>query len=193
MGWGNTNELNSVKNQDIFRGNRKNVVVYLGHQARSSLWEEERALLLWKGEKIWLQTWVKGEGQRNKRIKSRPSERYALQLWNHDNCPHPCYIIRSLNPPQAPWRGLHRNCQALPHKGGGESDTEINICKQQSPNQSFCLPVCLGWCKGWGGSRQSALGTDNQSWRNPRGKELQGWPLRIQAEAGNFYFACRSC
>lgn len=43
-----------------------NVVVYLGCQARSSLWEEERALLLWKREKIWLQTWVRGEEQRNK-------------------------------------------------------------------------------------------------------------------------------
>lgn len=148
MGWGKTNDLNSVRSQDISKGNRKNVVVYLGHQARSSLWKEERALLLWKGEKIWLQTWVKGEGQSNKQIKSRPSERHALQLWNHANCLHPCYLLRSLNPPQVLWRGPHGNCQALPHKGGRESDTGINICKQQSPNQSFCLPVCLGWCKG---------------------------------------------
>lgn len=65
------------------------MVVYLGRQARPRLREEERALLLWKGEKIWLQTWVKGEGQRNKGIKSRPSERHALQLWNHNSCLHP--------------------------------------------------------------------------------------------------------
>lgn len=51
--------------------------VYLGSQARSSLWKEERALLLWKREKVWLQTWARGEGQRNRGIKSRPFEKHA--------------------------------------------------------------------------------------------------------------------
>lgn len=54
----------------------------------------------------------------------------------------------SSSPHQAPQPTLSStgrpcgHCQELPHTGGGQPDSEINRCKQQSPNLS-CLPACL--------------------------------------------------
>jgi hypothetical protein len=56
----------------------------------------------------------------------------------------PCYLITSHDPSQALWRGPRGHCQALPHTGGGEPRRwDKQRCKQQSPNQSFCLFACL--------------------------------------------------
>lgn len=79
---------------------------YLGCQARPRLREEEGALLLRKGEKIRLQTWVKGEEQSNKRIKFRTAERHAVP----DNHPHPP-LLNPPNSPGAPRKGPHGHYQ----------------------------------------------------------------------------------